>query len=177
MTRPNLQLRRLPKKFQRTRAVLAGTLLVFGLITGIASAQTDGPSEPELLISKITVEPGEPTASTLCSLQVELDNRGDQIASQLEFRVTVNETDLPVYGNQVFMYPISAAGSTEIKLYNFWSTETSRPMPKDGRLNVEVTLVSAQWMKIAVEDGVETWEPLAPVAGLPTSNKTSVKLR
>ena len=153
------------------------TLILLALITGIVSAQADDPSKSELVISSISVEPSEPTAETLCSLRVELDNRSDQIASQLEFRVKVNDTDLPVYGNQVFMYPVSAGESTEIKLYNFWSTETSRPLPKDGRLNIEVTLVSAQWIKIGVEDGVETWEPLASVPGLPVSSKTSVQLK
>jgi hypothetical protein len=177
MTRPKTQIRQSPEQIETARAALAVTLAALALITGIAAAQTDSQSEPELVISSVTVEPSEPTAETLCSLRVELDNRSEQIASQLEFKVKINDTELPVYGNQVFMVPASASGSTEVKLYNFWSTETSRPMPKDGRLNVEVTLVAARWMKIGVEDGVETWEPLESVPGLPASNKISVELK
>ena len=140
-------------------------------------AQTATREKSQIEFTVVSVDPTEPKAETLCTLRVELENKGGQIASQLEFRVEINAANLPVYDNQVFMVPVPTGETTEIKLYNFWSTETSRPWPEDGRLSIEVTLVAAQWMNISTKDGVEIWEPLGPVDGLPVSQKASISLK
>ena len=123
------------------------------------------------------MEPTAPGADTLCKLQVTLQNNGTEVASQLDFKVTINGQELPVYRNQLFMYPVQPQQSAQIQLYNFWSTETSRPMPADGKLTVEVSLTAAQWMKIAMEDEVEVWEPLGPIDGLPSSQSVTLTMQ
>ena len=134
-------------------------------------AQQETPSG--LTLEAIQVDPAEPGPDTLCKLKVSIRNDGDQIASQLAFAVTVGGHELPVYGNQLFMVALRPGESTEIDLYNFWSTETSRPAPAGNELDVRVELREAEWMKIETvdEDGqeVEVWDPLGPVDGLPTS--------
>lgn len=137
-----------------------------GLALGGATVAQEAPS---ITIETISVEPASPGPDTLCKLTVKLVNNGERTASQLDFKVTINGQELPVYGNQLFMFPVPAGEAVDIPLYNFWSTETSRPAPTDGKLNLEVTLAAAQWMEIKVEADVEIWQPLGPVEGLPVS--------
>ena len=140
-------------------------------------AQEGEAPAPQVTVKAITIEPSAPGADTLCKLQVTLENDGTEIASQLDFKVKINGKDLPVYRNQLFMYPVEAGMTAEIDLYNFWSTETSRPMPGDGKLNLEVTLAGAQWTKITMEDEVEVWQPLGEVAGLPVSQQLTLNMQ
>lgn len=148
-----------------------------------AAAQDETP-QAELSIAAIRVEPAELAADTLCRLTVTVRNTGDRKASQLGFSVKLNGQDLSVYGNQLFMYAVPAGGELEIPLYNFWTTETSRPtLPGNGQFTVEVALREAQWMDISiemetverggqqVEEEVEVWTPLGAVEGLPVSNQ------
>lgn len=129
-----------------------------------------------LTVEALIVEPATPGPDTLCKLKVRLANAGDRTVSQLDFNVKINGQDLPVYKNQLFMFPVSPGESAEIPLYNFWSTETSRPMPANGKLVIEVTLVAAQWMEIKDEEGVEVWRPLGPVEGLPASETQTLSM-
>lgn len=129
-------------------------------------------------IHEIVLEPSAPTATTLCRLKVKLGNTHEQPVSMLRFAVKVSGQDLTVYGNQVFLQAIPAGGNTELKLYNFWVSETGRAAPADGKLTVEVTLLEAQKMKIGPDaEGVETWEPIGAVTGLPISKSISVPLK
>ena len=139
---------------------------ISGLALGGATIAQEAPS---ITIETISVEPASPGPNTLCKLTVKLANSGERTASQLDFKVTINGQELPVYGNQLFMFPVPAGEAVDIPLYNFWSTETSRPAPTDGKLKLEVTLAAAQWMEIKVEADVEIWQPLGPVEGLPVS--------
>lgn len=145
------------------------------------AAQEEAPAAPPLAIESITVEPSAPGPDTLCRLRVKLSNGGEQIASQLGFQVTLNGQSLVVYDNQLFMYPVPAGGSLEIPLYNFWTTETSRPMPASGKLEVVVTLKEAIWTKVEMEEDeqgeIEVWTPLGPVPGLPVSASLTVPLK
>jgi hypothetical protein len=138
-----------------------------------AAAQTS-----PVVVEKVTVEPTRDLAAdVLCRLAVTLRNTSEQIASQLGFKVTINGQELPVYVNQLFMYPVEPGASTEIPLYNFWSTETSRPRPADGKLAVEVTLAEAQWMDISTDaEGVEVWKPLGAIDGLPSSAGVTLEM-
>lgn len=132
---------------------------------------------PQVTIEKIDIEPSSPAADTLCHLSVTLKNHGTEIATQLDFKVSINGTELPVYRNQLFMFPVPAGETAELKLYNFWSTETSRPMPQDGKLKVDVTLAAAQWTKVSMQDDVEVWEPLGEVPGLPHSQSVTLEMK
>lgn len=164
------------------RSALIG-VLVLPLAAPPGGAQEQS-APAQLAIAAIRVEPASPAADTLCRLHVTVRNNGDQKASQLGFSVRLNGQDLSVYGNQLFMYAVPAGGELEIPLYNFWTTETSRPtMPADGKYTVEVLLNEAQWMDISmekervdkggqqVEEEVEVWTPLGAVAGLPVGNQ------
>ncbi len=78
------------------------------------------------------------------------------------------------------MFPVPAGGEDEIQLYNFWTTETSRPeMPAGGKYEVEVVLREAQWMSIPMEEEegeeIEVWRPLGPVEGLPVSSSVTLE--
>ena len=140
-------------------------------------AQQEEAVSPQITIETITIEPSAPAADTLCKLQVTLKNHGAQIASQLDFKVEINDQMLPVYRNQLFMFPLQPGKSADIELYNFWSTETSRPSPKNGKLNVEVSLVAAQWTKVSMEEDVEVWQPLGEVEGLPHSKSVTLEMK
>ena len=162
----------------RSKTLLAAALvlsLALGPAAGLAQ-DAEKPS-PQITIESITVEPSSPTADTLCKLKVTLQNHGSEIASQLDFKVKINDQALAVYRNQIFMFPVPAGETAEIKLYNFWSTETSRPMPKNGKLEVEVTLAAAQWTQISMEEETEVWAPLGEVAGLPQSKNVTLDMK
>ncbi len=149
------------------------------LLPGALPAQEGEPeAPPPLSLEAVIVEPPDPGADTLCRLRVKLSNQGSEIASQLGFAVMINGQELPVYRNQLFMYPAEPGADTELSLYNFWSTETSRPMPASGKLELEVVLKEAQWMKIETDDeGVEVWTPLGAVPGLPVSKKITLEMK
>ncbi len=158
---------------------LAGALAP-GPLGGQEGAAGAGEAKPAAAVSieGIVVEPADPGPDTLCRLTVRLKNSGDRVASQLGFTVRINGKDLPVYGNQLFMFPLEPGAVSELKLYNFWSTETSRPMPADGRLELEVELKEAQWIDISIDDdGVEVWTPLGAIEGLPVSSKIALSMK
>lgn len=162
---------------QRTHSALLAAVIAIGFfIAPSLPSQEEGQSTPLLTVEKISVEPASPGPDTLCKLRVTLRNAGKEIASQLDVRVSINGQELPVYRNQLFMFPIEPNQTAEIKLYNFWSTETSRSMPKDGKLNIEVSLVGAQWMKIETEEEVEIWKPLGPVDHLPVVGNLTLEM-
>ncbi len=169
------------------RSALAAGIVLLALQTAPLAAQDEATAASQLSVTGITVDPETPAADTLCKLTVKVRNDGDKIASQLGFRVTLNGQDLTVYGNQLFMYPVPAGGELDIPLYNFWTTETSRPeMPAGGKFVVEVALTEAQWMDITmetetverggeqVEEEVEVWTPLGAVDGLPVQQAVTL---
>lgn len=147
----------------------------------VAAQEETAAAAPLLTIAAITVEPQKPAADTLCRLRVKIANAGDKIASRLAFGVSLNGQDLGVYGNQVFMYPVEPGSTAEISLYNFWTTETGREMPADGKLRVEVTLKEAAWTKVATETDeegeIEVWSPIGPVENLPTSASLTLQMK
>lgn len=156
-------------------------LAAAGLLLAIAAAaQEEGPAAP-LAIEQITVEPESPGADTLCRLRVKIANSGDKIASRFAFAVSLNGQDLGVYGNQVFMFPVGPGSSEEISLYNFWTTETSRSMPADGKLRVEVQLREAVWTQVTTETDeegeIEVWTPIGPVDNLPVQAAVTLQMK
>jgi len=149
-----------------TLAALASLMLAAPTLR-VQAVDAPHPSPPQLALAAVTVTPPAPGADTLCQLRVEVTNRGDRIASQLAFAVKVDGRELPVYRNQLFMQRLDPGKTSTVRLYNFWTTETDRPAPADGKYRVEVTLREAKWYKIAAKEGVEEWTPLSPVPGLP----------
>jgi hypothetical protein len=147
-----------------------------------AAAQEEGSEAVALLkIEEISVEPESPAADTLCRLRVKISNAGDKIASRLGFAVSLNGQDLGVYGNQIFMFPVAPGTTEEISLYNFWTTETSRSMPADGKLQVEVVLKEAVWTQVAMETDeegeIEVWTPIGPVEKLPVGAAVTLQMK
>ena len=158
---------------------LTNAALVIGLVAATAAAPLEAQDEtPASLVSlqAVVVDPVDPAIDTLCKLRVTIRNAGEETVSQLGFDITINDVQLPVYTNQLFMYPVEAGAALEIPLYNFWSTETSRPAPADGKLRLEVTLRDAQWMKIEMEDDVEVWTPLGAVDILPPTETLTLEM-
>ena len=161
----------------RSSAQVAALALILVLTPAAAQeAQESEVVEPEVTIEAILVEPEKPAADTLCRLSVRLHNHGDQVASQLGFSVRINGAEIPVYSNQLFMFPLQPGAVSELALFNFWSTETSRPMPKDGKLKLEITLREAQRTMIEMIEGVETWTPLGAVPGLPSTASLTLEM-
>lgn len=164
------------------RAPIPGRLAVAVLVSAVlaapaaATAQEDRP-RPRVTVEAVTVEPEEPGPDTLCRLTVTLRNRGDRVASQLGFAVTLDGQALPVYGQQLFHHRLEPGATAEVPLYNFWTTETSRPAPADGKLTVAVTLEEARWVEISEDDeGVEVLKLRQPVAGLPSAASVELEL-
>lgn len=150
------------------------TVSLLPLIFATLPAGAAGPQATEtaakLTIEKIVVEPEKPKADTLCKLRVVLRNAGEQKAYAFGFQVTINGQEIPAYKKLLYMTSADANSDKELQLFNFWSTETHRPMPSDNKLNIEVTLKEAQWVESTTnEEGTIVWKPLGKVEGLPVS--------
>ena len=139
------------------------------LLLGAAAALPAEAPSPPLTLEAIKIEPASPRPDTLCHLAVTLKNAGAQRASSLEFVVKVNGQELPNYRKRLFLTPVEPGATRDLRLLNFWSTETGRPAPATGKLTVEVTLGRASWVQKASRDGAEVWTPLGEVPGLPVS--------
>ena len=59
----------------------------------------------------------------------------------------VNGKPLTAYDKRLYLIAVEPGATRELHLFNFWSTETGRPAPADGKLNVEVTLARASWVQ------------------------------
>jgi hypothetical protein len=150
-------------------------ILLVLLVAAAGMAQERKPA-PGLTLEAVKVDPASPGPDTLCKLSVTVKNAGAKTASALGFRVKVDGKELAVYGNELFFRPVPAGGTTEIKLHNFWSSETGRPFPTNGRMTVEVTLAEARWMDVKAENGAEVWTPTGAVEGLPVSKSVTLTL-
>jgi hypothetical protein len=107
---------------------------------------------------------------------VTLRNAGAQPASSLEFVVKVNGQELAAYKKRLYLAAVEPGATRDLHLYNFWSTETGRPAPANGKLDVEVTLTRASWVQKAARDGAEVWTPVGEVPGLPVSRKVTLTI-
>ena len=143
-----------------------------------AGAQAEGEqSSGPLAVLAIEVEPARVAADTLCSLTVRLENRGERPIYALAFEVLVGGAALPVYRDQLFLQRIPS-GETSVELFNFWSSETGRPLPAGEHLEIEVAVLSALFLDEATgrEPGTdggdggegEAWRPGGAVPELPT---------
>lgn len=149
-------------------------LLLFLVLAGAKSP------DRALTLEAVKVDPASPGPDTLCRLSVTLRSiggDGPKTASALAFRVKVDGRELPVYKNELFFHPVAAGATAEVKLHNFWSNETGRPFPTNGKMTVEVTLAEAQWMDVKTENGAEVWTAVGPVEGLPVSKSVTLALK
>ena len=152
--------------------------LTAALVLALAPVAPAGGQEkqPSLILDAVRVDPASPGPNTLCRLTVTLRNTGDRPASALELTVKLNGRPLPAYKDRIYMHAVEPGAAREIRLFNFWSTETGRPAPADGKLALEVTLNRAAWVQKETKDGAVVWTPLGPVAGLPAAKSISLKL-
>jgi len=132
-----------------------GPLVLFFLgMFALAGAQAP-PTPPDrasfstshslLTIVAVDVAPAKPGPDTLCKLRVRIRNAGTTSASDLSFQVTVNGKRLGNFLNHTFWTPLAPGKETEVPLFNFWSSEYSRPYPTDGRLVIDVRVTGARW--------------------------------
>lgn len=177
------------------RPTLAQSMLPLALVAllalpgGIARAQEaeEAPAREEateqesaespLKVAAVRVSPESPGPETLCTLTIEIANASERAITAFGFDVTVAGNPLPVYDNQLFLKVVPAGETVELPLYNFWTSETGRPAPADGKMPVEVSLREARWVKLGEEDGTEVWELEGDVGGLPVSAETVVTLK
>jgi CRISPR/Cas system-associated protein Cas7 (RAMP superfamily) len=159
----------------RSRHLPSLLLALVPLLGGAAGAGAET-AKPALSIEAVKVEPASPRPDTLCRLTVTLKNAGEQRASALEMTVKINGRELPAYGKRLYLTAVEPGATREVRLLNFWSTETGRPAPADGKLNVEVTLSRASWMRKAARDGAEVWTPMGDVPGLPVTRSVTLTM-
>jgi hypothetical protein len=155
---------------------LALFLLSLLSLQSLLSLAAEEKSPPPLTLQAIQVEPPSPAPDTLCHLTVTVKNAGDQPASALELAVKVGGRELPAYRGRVFLMPVEPGATRQVRLFNFWSTETDRPAPADAKLTVEVTLAKASWMQRETKDGATVWTPAGPVPGLPSSKVVTLTM-
>lgn len=127
-----------------------------------------------LVLEAVEVTPPQPGPDTLCRLKVRLRNKGSQVVSDLTFDVELNGLSVPVYANQSWALNLGAGKETELQLYNFWTTETGRPVPKDGRLVVAVRVKSARWYEADAQGA--PGPPAKEVDPLPPARSVTLNL-
>ena len=158
-----------------SRLLLPATFVALVLGSALA-ASTQETKKTVLVLENVKVEPASPGEDTLCRLSVTLRNTGERQASAMEFAVKVNGREVRAYKNRLFLQPIAPGATREIRLLNFWSNESGRPLPPDGKLAVEVTLARASWMGKEAKDGADVWTPLGLADGLPFTHSLSLNM-
>lgn len=162
-------------------AALAFVLCGGAVATSVAFGGQEAQPSP-LAIVEVAVTPTDPGPDTLCQLRVRLANRGDRPAYALGFEVRLGGEALPVYERQLYYQRLAPGETTEVRLFNFWTTETGRQRPADGRLAVEVVLREATWLEVSTEpeegsgEPIEVWAPGGEVPGLPVSSSRVLEL-
>lgn len=142
---------------------------------GTAAKAASAPSP--LALAAVEIEPAAPGPDQLCQLRVKVRNGGDKTASRLRFTVRIDGKPVPVYDKQLYLQSLPPGATSTVRLYNFWTTETGRPVPADGKLTVRVVLEEASWEETKKEGDVEVSRPLGAVPGLPVEAEIAVPLK
>ncbi len=164
-----------------------GSALVLGAVLAVFPAPSAGQGSPadespKVRLGAVLVEPRTLAPETLCELRVEVINDTETVVDALAFEVRVGGQSLSVYESQLFLDPVDPGTTKTLRLFNFWSSETGRPMPR-GAFVVEVELLEAQHLTLRTvtekdergeEVEVVVWEAQGAVEGLP--QKASVQL-
>ena len=141
--------------------------------SGKSSAERD---DSLLVLEALEVDPAKPGPQTLCKLRIRIRNKGGQAATSFLFGVRINGHELPSYKNQVYMQPIAAGAVDEVQLFNFLPTESGRPPPQDGQLQMEVVLKEARWVEVKRDGNATVYKLLGNVEGLPVSVGRAIPL-
>jgi hypothetical protein len=164
------------------RKLVLVSLLTLSIVNPKATGQPPPPpaAKSPLSVEAVEILPADPGPETLCQLRVKIRNGGTRKISALAFAVRLGGLALPVYQHQIYLRRIEPGTTAEVRLFNFWTTEAGRPAPlapKDGRLQVEVSLTEARWVEVKNEGGAEVVTPGGSVPGLPVSAKLTVPLK
>jgi hypothetical protein len=171
-----------PKRFHAQPLLLSLLALLAGPAAG-QGAPAPAPGKPAakpaspLALESVEIRPANPGPDTLCQLRVKLRNGGTKKASVFAFTVRVDGEPIPVYKRQTYLQTVDPGAVAEVRLFNFWTTETHRPLPRDGQLRVEVGLDEARWMEVRSEGGAEVATPGEKVPGLPVTASLAVPLK
>jgi hypothetical protein len=164
----------------RRTARRLGAVLPLALLALLPAAGGGGderrPGPAPLAVEAVLVGPEKPTAASLLTLSVRLANRGPRPVSRLRWRVSVAGRPLESYRDRLDLALVPPGGAVELPLYNFWASESGRPAPADGVLEVVVEVVAAQWVVVAERDGVPVETPTGAVPGLPVQGTARVRL-
>ncbi len=191
------------KTMTRVPALVALLLLVLttapAAIAQETKAPTAEPNSAQVQLVGIEVTPSDPSTDALCQLKVLIENSAERPVFSLAFEVEVGGQGLAVYEKQLFMVPVEpmvrADDNTgdntgdkghgepfELDLFNFWTSDSRRPAPANGKLPVTVRLVEAQWLEITQEEDasgakIDVWTPHGAVPGLPSEVSTILELK
>lgn len=167
-------------------AALFACFAVFGLCLVLPVAihaqengedvEVDVEVESHLALASIEMSAAETELPRLVSLSVGIANESERPITALGFEVVVEGVSLPVYDNQLFMQRLAPGETTTVDLYNFWSGETGRPNPTDGKLDVTVRLREAKWLTVSKEGTTDVWEVGDAVPGLPLEVQKTLSL-
>jgi hypothetical protein len=156
------------------------TAAVFVALVATTVAAEPAPAQqpsPKLLLEAAEVTPSRAPADALCQLRARIKNAGQSIAAAFVFAVEINGRAILTYRNHVFMDPIKPGETRSLRLYGFWTSETGRPLPANGDLAVEVSLVEARWMKAEKDaEGTLVWSDLGAIEALPQTARQTVEL-
>jgi len=148
------------------RSLFASCLVGLVVTIGGASAAAGA----DVSVDAVVVEPASPGPSTLCRLKVRLKNGGVGAISNFRFGVKIGGQDVAVYKNQSYAANIDAGKTDELALYSFYAPAAP------NAFDVQVTLLEAEWVQVKKEASATTTTPTGPVAGLPVSASTSIKM-
>lgn len=170
-------LRRAPWMHVRA-AVRCGRIWLIVALSAIAASASPPPEQTRsLTLDAVRVTAPTPTPRALCGLIVAISNHGDRPASRLRFTVKINGRPVNAYDRALFLRPLPPHATTDLRLYNFWTTETFRPEPIDA-LEIEVTLLSAEWIALGpAPDGVPMSAPIGRVGELPSTKRIVTHLK
>ena len=160
----------------RLATLLLGFALLLAASCAPAVAQERRESEPLVVLEALEIEPAQPGPDTLCHLRVRIRNNGPDAAASFVFGVRINGQELGIYKSHVYMQTIAAGTVGELQLFSFWTTESSRAIPEDGQLRVDVALREARWVRINRSEDVTEYTLLESVEGLPVSVNEVVPL-
>ena len=166
-----------PMRNAYSRRLLCGWLGALLGAFAVATPATAQQPAARLVLEAAEVTPAKAPADALCQLRARIKNGGTTVATAFVFALEIDGKAIAVYRNHVFMDPIEPGETRSIKLYGFWTSETGRPLPASGDLEVELTLQEARWMKMEKDaEGARVWQDLGAVEGLPQTVLRTVEL-
>jgi hypothetical protein len=144
------------------------TVLVAGSALGVVRAQPARAAD--VTVDAVIVEPANPGPATLCQLKVRIKNGGVQAVSMSAFGVRIDGQQSSQYKASTYAINIAPGTTGEVALQSVYSPAAPRTF------DVQVSLLSGQWVKVTSEGTTTTTTPTGAVAGLPTTASLAVKM-